>query len=296
MMKNDVLSATSPTFVLLIASLIKEHCNTENFLWLQQKAELINTTNDLLQTQLCFAAIPRKIEKKTLHLNADQQNKISYLLPGLYMEGWSFHRLCRLYILIQIDAAEKGQYCKLIEGLFANAEMNERADLYAALPVFSFPEYWIKCCVEGIRSNMGIVLEAIMYNNPYPAKYLQEAAWNQMVLKAFFTEKDTNRIVGLDERANSSLAKTLIDYAAERRAAKRSINVQLWRLAGKFIDETNYEIIKNLFADADEKTRFAAALACYASDYKPARQLLNTAPEIEQKIKENKLSWINISA
>ena len=46
----------------------------------------------------------------------------------------------------------------------------------------------------------------------------------------------------------------------------------------------------------DEKTRFAAALACYASDYKPARQLLNTAPEIEQKIKENKLSWINISA
>lgn len=295
-MKNDVLSATSATFVLFITSLIKEHCSTENFLWLQQKAEIINTTSDLLQTQLCFAAIPRKIEKKILHLSADQQKEILDLLPGLFIEGWSLHRLCRLYILIQINAAEKEQYCKLIEGLFVNAEMNERADLYAALPVFSFPEYWIKYCVEGIRSNMGIVLEAIMYNNPYPAKYLQEAAWNQMVLKAFFNEKDINRIVGLDERANSSLAKTLIDYAEERRAAKRSVNVQLWRLVGKFIDESNYELIKNLYTATDEKTRFAAALACYANDYKPAQQLLNTVPGIEQKIKENKLNWSNISA
>lgn len=295
-MKNDVPSATSTTFVLFIMSLIKKHSDTDRFLWLQQKAEIIHTSNNLVQIQLCFAAIPRKMEKTTVHLTGEDQDEISHLLPGLFIEGWSLHRLCRLYILIQIDATEKEQYCKLIEGLFVNAEMNERADLYAALPVFSFPEYWIKYCAEGIRSNIGIVLEAIMFNNPYPAQYLQEAAWNQLVLKAFFTEKDINRIVGLDERANLSLAKTLIDYALERKAAKRSVNVQLWRLVGKFIDESNYELIKSLYTAEDENTRFAAALACAASDYKPALQLLNTHPEIEQKIKENKLNWSNISA
>jgi hypothetical protein len=44
-----------------------------------------------------------------------------------------------------------------------------------------------------------------------------------MVLKAFFTDKDVTQITGLNERKNARLAQTLADYAAERRAAGRSL-------------------------------------------------------------------------
>jgi hypothetical protein len=78
-----------------------------------------------------------------------------------------------------------------------------------------------------------------MYENPYPSKHLDEPAWNQMVLKAFFTEKNVERITGLDERANERLASILVDYAQERQSAHRTVNPQLWRLVEKFVDVNN---------------------------------------------------------
>jgi hypothetical protein len=69
-----------------------------------------------------------------------------------------------------------------------------------------------------------------MLHNPYPADYFDEAAWNQLILKAFFTDKDVTQIMGLDERKNARLAQTLADYAAERRAAGRSLPPNIERL------------------------------------------------------------------
>ena len=63
--------------------------------------------------------------------------------------------------------------------------MNELVALYSALPLLAYPEAWVHRCTEGIRSNIGPVLEAIMIANPYPSENLSEAAWNQVVLKAF---------------------------------------------------------------------------------------------------------------
>ena len=108
--------------------------------------------------------------------------------------------------------------------------MNEQVALYSALPVLAYPEEWISRCEEGIRSNIGLILEAIMYHNPYPAHYLSEAAWNQMILKAFFTEKNVQQIVGLKQRNNARLAATLQDYIEERLAAHRTVNEEIYKL------------------------------------------------------------------
>ncbi len=169
--------------------------------------------------------------------------------------------------------------------------MNELVALYSALVGFDYAEDWQKQCSEGIRSNIGIVLEALMYNNPYPSRYLNEQAWNQLVLKAFFTDKDVKRIIGLDERANKDLAAILVDYASERRAANRSINPQLWRLVTKFIDADNFTNIEKAFHSADEDEKKSAALACFNSDYAAAKQLLEKEPGIKSAITENKLNW-----
>ena len=130
-----------------------------------------------------------------------------------------------------------------------------------------------------------------MYNNPYPAKYLDEKAWNQLVLKAFFTEKDINRIVGIDERSNKDLAVTLLDYASERWAAHRVVHPQLWRFLTNFVDEAALPYFNKLLLSDDEKENKAAALALYHSPYQQGKELLNQYPYLVTQLKEQYLSW-----
>nr|WP_262901421.1 EboA domain-containing protein [Flavihumibacter profundi] len=280
----------------LLSTFIRQYVTVENYSWLEEKAALVASENNAAQLNLSFAAISRKTGRADTRLNADQKKQVSVILPGFSVDGWPLHRLCRTWILLQVNPGDQDNYCNKIGGLFKNAEMNELADLYAALPVFAYPGMWVNRCAEGIRSNIGIVLEAIMYDNPYPAEFLDEASWNQLVLKAFFTDKDVNRIIGLDNRANPKLASTLIDYAHERWAAKRQVNNQLWRLVAKFIDATNFPAIQKIAASEDLTTRKAAALTCSQSEYAPARNLLDKVPDLRNDIIENKLNWLNLNS
>ena len=280
----------------LLSNCIQQHLDTDTYLWLEEKAVRVATENNAAQLNFTFAAVSRKTGRKIITVNAGQKKQLHSILPGFTINERPLHRLCRIWILLQVNADEKNHYFTKIDSLFKNAEMNELADLYAALPVFAYPEMWVKRCAEGIRSNIGIVLDAIMYGNPYPAEHLDEAAWNQMVLKAFFTDKDVNRIIGLDEKANAQLAATLIDYAHERWAAQRAVNILLWRLVGKFIDKNNFADIEHVFGSDDIISKRAAALTCAQSDYGPAKNLLDSVPELKNEIIENKLNWINLNS
>ena len=120
---------------------------------------------------------------------------------------------------------------------------------------------------------------------------MDEAAWNQLVLKAFFTEKNINLIIGLDKRANLELALTLIDYAKERWAAKRKVNPQLWRLVGKFINAEIFETLKVGLQHYDQIEQRAIALAVSQSDYQPAKDYINTFPELKLALSEGNLNW-----
>ena len=275
----------------MITNILEYNTSPEAFNWLKEKAALILEEKGSAQLNLAFAAVPRKTGRQLIKITEDERKTIQKAHEKFSVDDWTTDRLSRLWLLMQTDDSEKNDYCYKIENLFKAAEMNELAALYSSLFFFTFPEEWIKQCAEGIRSNIGIVLEAIMYNNPYPFTFLDDLAWNQLVLKAFFTDKNVTRIIGLDERANKELAWILIDYANERWAAHRTVNPQLWRLVSKFIDESNFENLEKAFKSSDAKEREAAALACFQSNYAPAENLVNSEPDLKFKILENKLNW-----
>lgn len=222
----------------LFLQIIKRSLTAESLLWLENKAALVKSEEKSLQLNLTFSHLPKQTGKNTIHTDVQEANQIAELLPGFSIEDWTIDRLCRVWLLMQINAADKETYLKKINGLFSAAEMNEEVALYAALPFYAYPEEWIARCANGIRSNIGTVLEAIMYHNPFPAYYFSEASWNQLVLKAFFTEKDMSKITGLHERVNTSLADTLNDYVQERIAAHRTIAPEIYHL----IELTNQKI------------------------------------------------------
>lgn len=278
-------------FEKVIKAVITRNTTPEVFAWLEEKANLVQKEKGNAQLNLAFAAIPRKTGRQLIIITEDERKIFEALHKGFSIDDWTTDRLCRLWLLMQTDASDKDVYHYKIENLFRAAEMNELAALYSSLFFLKYAEEWQKQCAEGIRSNIGLVLEAIMYNNPYPCKYLDDLAWNQLVLKAFFTDKNVNRIIGIDERANKELAWILIDYANERWAAHRTVNLQLWRVVAKFIDESNFKNIEKAFKSSDFKEKEAAALACFQSSYAPAKELLESEPDLKSKILENNLAW-----
>ncbi len=271
-------------------SIIRENVNQDTWAWLQEKALLIREGN-VGQLNLAFAAMPRKTGKKTVSIPSIIEKNLREIRTGLTINNWTIDRLCRVWLLLQVDHQDEKAYQTHIENLFSGAEMNELVALYSALPVLAFPENWKMRCAEGIRSNIAFVLESIMCDNPYPAAYLDEPAWNQLVLKAFFTEKPVHRIIGLDERANPNLARILSDYAHERWAAGRPVHPQLWRCVGAFLNEQIFPDIQRIASSGNNIEREAAALACAKSDYLPAKELLATDPYLSSVLNDKKITW-----
>lgn len=274
----------------LFSDVLKHNLSEQAFMWLTEKTSSLQSNNHFNTT---FVALPRKTGKQEIHLTPDEAKKLSQARPGMSIDRWPADRLARVWLILHLDASDKERYFRTIETLFLAAEVNELVALYSCLPVFAYPEMWTARCAEGIRNNIGDVLTAIMCNNPYPSEQLNEAAWNQMVLKAFFTEKPIDEIVGLDKRANYTLARTLCDYAHERWAAHREVNPQLWRCVGPFIDQHTVGDIKKLLSSENERERKAGALAIFSSSYPEAKLLLLT--EYENDIRSGALTWASVS-
>jgi hypothetical protein len=270
----------------IFASIIRENTASDAYLWLNEKIASLQTVNQFSTT---FVAIPRRTGKSVVKLTKDESREIAGIRPNLILKDWTIDRLARVWLLLHADASDREKYFRNIESLFLTAEVNELVALYSALPLLAYQEKWTARCSEGIRNNIGDVLKVIMCNNPYPSENLNEAAWNQMVLKAFFTEKPVEEIIGLDERANERLAKTLSDYAHERWAAHRNVNPLLWRCVGPFINEQIFPDIQKLFDSENKIERDAAVLAIHYSNYSPAKKMVTENDRYE--IESGKLSW-----
>ncbi|MET6999973.1 EboA domain-containing protein [Chitinophaga defluvii] len=279
----------------LLYAIIKENSTSKANDWITQRLQVTQETGALQQFNLTFTAIPRFTGKNIIRVTEEELAILEAAIPGFTVYGWTLDALTRAWWLLQLPVTSQQAYEQAIEGLFNAAEMNELVALYNALPLLAWPEMWQLRTAEGIRSNIGIVLSAIMLHNPYPAKYLEEPAWNQLIMKAFFTDKPVQFIIGLDARANVTLANILFDFAHERQAAGRPVNPMQWRLIAPFINADNFPDIERLWHSENNIEKEAAALVCAKSNYPPAQALLQQATVLRDEIAAGKLSWDTIA-
>jgi hypothetical protein len=275
-------------------TVLQRHLSPESWTWLAKEGASAGA-NDRKKFNIAFVAMPRKTGKALINISADESAALVNARKGLHIEGWTTERLARVWLLMQVDPAEKSNYVATIENLFLNAEMSELVALYSSLPVLAYPDAWRNRCAEGIRSNIGQVLEAVICNNPYPSEQLDEPAWNQLVLKAIFTEKPVLEIVGLKERRNSNLARSLSDYAHERWAARREVNPLLWICVIPFIDSNIFSDIQRVFQSENPVERDAAALAAYESQFEPARKMVEEDEELRRRLQTGELNWASVA-
>jgi len=274
---------------LLFASLLQARLTQTEWNWLDEKS-----TASPLELMTAFVSVPRFIARQTLPFSVTQGQVLSELPPGFSIKDWTTVRLSRVWLLTCLDANEEESYTRQVETLFDTAEMNELVSLYSALPLLAYPQKWLFQATEAVRSNVGDVFDALVMNNPYPARYFDEAAWNQLVLKTIFNDKPIHRIVGLADRNNANLARILSDFAHERWAAGRTVAPEVWRLTPEFMNESLLDDMKHLFASDKPDDRKAAALACFYSKNDSALALLNNHETLKHQIERKQLSWADL--
>lgn len=278
---------------VFLKGILQRNLPSGAWIWLEQERSSA-ARGDTSKFNIAFVTMPRRTGKKTLEISEREAEALKSQRTDLTVMGWSVDRLARVWLLTQLDTRDKGQYQATIENLFLNAEMSELVALYSSLPLLAYPELWTKRCAEGIRSNISQVLEAIICNNPFPAEHLDEPAWNQLVLKALFTEKPVLDIIGLRERRNANLANSLSDYAHERWAAHREVNPLLWICVPPFLGDHNFPDIQKLFLKGSAAEQKAAALVCHESNYAPAKRLLEESNMMDD-IESGRISWRQIA-
>jgi hypothetical protein len=241
-----------------------------------------------------FSTLPRRVGKHDLALTDADLVKADALCPGWYPKAWSFDQAARALLLLNLPQAETDSMSGLLEKMYATAGMAEAVALHQTLPLLAHGERYEYWALEGVRSHITAVFNAVALWNPYPARHFDQATWNQLVLKAIFVGSPLHPIWGLDARANPELARMLLDYVHERWAAHREVTPELWRLVAPFIDQIDQAVLLDLaraLKSANETQRQAVGLACVQSGLANALDLLAPYPDLNKSIQAGTLTW-----
>ena len=146
-------------------------------------------------------------------------------LPGHHFEGWTLEDAGRLaFLLARHDAAgATDRFAAEAVTCFEQGDTREQRSWLRAVGYLPEAEQYLTLVIDACRTNILPLFESVACENAYPARYFPERNFNQLVLKALFNGVALKRILGLVVRRNPELARMAADYAAERRAAGRSV-------------------------------------------------------------------------
>jgi hypothetical protein len=263
--------------------------------WLDQRVAQIRAGN-LRLLYATYSAAARQLGHGELRLEPAELASAQALRPGWQPARWSLDEFARAYLLLSVPAADPDAFSGTLATLAASAELRELIALYKSLPLLPHAAAHRALAVEGVRSNMQAVFEAVVLDNPYPAEQFEPLAWNQLILKALFLGCPLHRIQGLEQRANATLARMLSDFAHERWAAGRRFSPELWRPVGPFSEGALLEDLQRALADPDPLQQEAAALALSQSPAAGAAQRLAQRPDLAARIRAGTLSWSDLAA
>jgi hypothetical protein len=159
-----------------------------------------------------------------LAVSGAQRAQLDAAVPGLDFSNWTQTDTARAVLLLDRAAALGAEACAAAAtACYEQGDAAEQRSWLRAIALLPSPSQFTPLAIDACRTNIQPVFQAIACENPFPAAHFPERNFNQMVLKALFNNVALSRIVGLRDRLNSELARMAGDYAAERRAAGRSV-------------------------------------------------------------------------
>jgi hypothetical protein len=207
----------SPT---LLQSIVRARAGESGGSWLEQTCA--SAGNDVDALCGAYTAASARVGRSSIQLDAALRQPFASV--DLDVSRWTTDDVARAALLLSAAARLSADaFADAAAACYERGDAREQQSWLRAVSLLPDPARFLRLTIDACRTNIIPVFEAIACENPYPSRYFPERNFNQMVLKSLFNSIALTRIVGLPRRLNSELSRMASDYAAERRAAGRTV-------------------------------------------------------------------------
>ncbi len=261
---------------LFLRQLLEARLDRATSKWLKAASSEIG--DQVTDNRFCalLSMASRHARRQQLELTQKERAQAGKVIEGWNPERWSLLDAMRVALVLSRPDLGQEAGSIAIEEAFKYADEGELCALYRSLVLLPEPERFVWRAGEGCRSNMRTVFEAASLDTPYPARFFDELAWNQAVVKCLFIEAPLWRMWGLDQRLSPELARMALDLADERRSAGRPVQHELWLCLGTHAGQRAIDALTVEFA-ATNTNHLGRQAAAYGLARAAATKLLDDA-------------------
>jgi len=203
----------------------------------------------------------RHIPRQLLAPSSAECASAQKVRAGWDPQAWNLLEAARVSLVLSHPDLLNDDFSERFSKWFTYADEGELCAYYRAIPLLPNPQRFVWRAAEGCRTNMKSVFMAVTCDSPFPSQYFDDIAWNQLVVKALFTETPLYRVYGLDARLSTTLAHMVLDYMDERSSAGRDIPLDAWLCLGLYSDVRVDNAIQIALKSSSLKNRCAAIFA-----------------------------------
>jgi hypothetical protein len=208
----------------VLRAIVAARARPEAARWLEETLEQLGEPPERTRLRVAFARAGRELSDDTIELTDRDQAGLRG--AGIWDMGPSLtlRDVGRAALLLgALGSLRPDEHVVWVEHMFRTGELGEQETLVRMLALLPDADRFADLAAEATRTNAVQVFAALACDNPYPARYLPELNFNQMVMKAIFSELPVTRIRGLADRTTPELVRMARDFGSERRAAGRSV-------------------------------------------------------------------------
>lgn len=175
-----------------------------------------------------FVESSRRTGRTALALTPEEAARLRGLGVTWSLARWALDDLARAALLLRAaDQLPADGLTAVVDRAYHAGDTRQQQAILRTLPLLPHSDRFLGLAVDAERSGLAPIFEAIACANPYPAVHFPVLNFNHMVLTALVTGVALDRVVGLGARVTPELVRMANDYAAERRAAGRSVPADL---------------------------------------------------------------------
>ena len=237
--------------------LVAESAPADSQQWLQQACDDLKSSTNLSNDLSMYSAMAMR----KLGPNVAKPHTIETTSGLLSVDHWSLGDIGRMVLLLESAQHAGTDWVSITNTMFRNGDEGERAAITSGLVLLPSPAKLKPLALEAGRVNSLRLFSALALQNPYAAANYNDHEFNQLVLKAIFTELAVEMIVGLEQRANQELSRMCEDYIDERVAAGRDIPVDIWLALAPYASERGEKLLSKHLHSSDARHQHYAQLA-----------------------------------
>jgi hypothetical protein len=200
---------------------------------------------DLETFATAFSLASRHAGRSALDLDRSDADRLRDAGVTWSLARWAVDDGARAVLLLRAgEVLDLSAQAEIVDRGYHRGDLRQRQAVLRALPLLPHSERFLAVALDAARSGMpgpghgghatggppDPLFEAIACENPYPAAHFPALNFNQLVVQALATGVALDRVEGLGARVTPDLMRMAKEYAAERRAAGRSVPADLTAL------------------------------------------------------------------